>query len=166
MHALAPALLALALQAAARPPATPPASPPASPPAPRPPTGWPFSLLSDDDYPAAALRAEEEGRVGYRLVIGPDGRVSACTIVQSSGSAALDAATCRIMRARARFAPARDAAGNAVADSRVGRITWALPGEPPPPPPPPPPLDPATPYPGPPLPYAPAPDPEPDRNPE
>jgi protein TonB len=159
MHAFAPVLLALALQAAAR-----PAPPAASPPAPRPPTGWPFSLLSDDDYPAAALRAEEEGRVGYRLAIGPDGRVSACTIVQSSGSAALDAATCRIMRARARFAPARDPAGNPVADSRAGRIAWVLPGEPPPPPPPPPPLDPATPYPGPPLPYAPAPDPAPDPN--
>jgi TonB family protein len=145
MLAIGSALLALALQPAAPPP------PP--PPAPRPPTSWPSATLSNEDYPAAALRGEEEGRVRYRLAIGADGRVSNCTITASSGSAALDAATCRIMRARTRFTPARDAAGHPAPDSRAGQIVWVLQAEPEEPPPPPPP-EPVTPYPGPPLPYA------------
>src|SRR5687768_3026766 len=75
-----------------------------------------------DDYPASARRAGEEGEVAFRLVIGAEGRVDACTITRSSGSSALDSTTCRIMRSRARFTPARDAAGNRVADSMESTV--------------------------------------------
>jgi protein TonB len=110
----------LALQAAPAPP--PVANIPTTSPA------WPpFSLFSDDDYPAAALRANEEGDVGFHLDIGTNGRVSNCTIRRSSGSPALDASTCRILTSRARFAPGRDTEGNAVPDSRDGEISWRLP---------------------------------------
>lgn len=85
-------------------------------------------LFSDADYPPSALRAGEQGTVRYRLDIGADGRVSACTITASSGSAALDSATCRLLRFRARFKPARDSAGRAVAANPVeGAIHWRLP---------------------------------------
>jgi protein TonB len=109
------AALLLAAQAA-----VPPPPPPA-------PTDWPFSLVTGDDYPAAALRAGDEGKVRYRLEIGTNGRVSACAVTDSSGSAPLDQATCRIVTRRARFAPARDGDGNAVPDSREGEIVWRLP---------------------------------------
>ena|SRR5205085_1859641 len=91
-------------------------------------TDWPFDLLSDDDYPAAALRNSEQGKVRYRLEIGADGRVSNCTITSSSGSSILDSATCRIVRSRARFVPATDERGNPVPDRREGEITWRLGG--------------------------------------
>jgi protein TonB len=91
-------------------------------------TNWPFDLLSDDDYPAAALRNSEQGKVKYRVEIGPDGRVSNCTITSSSGSSILDSATCRIIRSRARFVPATDERGNPVPDRREGEITWRLGG--------------------------------------
>jgi TonB family protein len=169
MPTLASALIGLMLVQAAQAPAPAPPTPaPPSPPAARPSTGWPpYSILSDDDYPAAAIRAEEQGRVLYRITIGADGRVSDCTIAGSSGSAALDGATCRIMRSRARFAAARDSEGRPVPDVRTGEITWRLAPDPqdapPPPPPPPPAPPPVTPYPGPPLPYgAPGPEPEPE----
>jgi TonB family protein len=87
------------------------------------------SYISDDDYPAEAIRAEEQGVVGFRLAIGPDGLVSDCSIELSSNSVSLDAATCRILQARARFRPARDSAGHATADSVKGRIRWVLPAE-------------------------------------
>ena len=80
------------------------------------------------DYPAAALAAREEGRVDAALTIGTDGRVTGCTVQRSSGSAALDAATCRILRSRARYAPARNFAGAAVAGHDVARLIWFLPG--------------------------------------
>ena len=95
---------------------------------PRPP--WPRALfhwlLSSDDYPAAALRAEEEGSVDFRLAVGKDGRVSACTVTGTSGSASLDSATCRLMKARSTFDPARDRRGRPVAGSFDGRITWRI----------------------------------------
>jgi TonB family protein len=79
-----------------------------------------------DDYPAVAMRNREEGMVGFRLDVGANGRVSNCTITQSSASASLDNATCRLLTARARFTPARDLAGNPVSDALRGRVAWRI----------------------------------------
>jgi len=87
------------------------------------------SYISSDDYPAAALRNEEQGSVAFTLDVGPEGRVTACRIRQSSGSAALDGATCRIMRSRARYRPARNARGDAVPGSDRATVQWVLPAE-------------------------------------
>ena len=85
------------------------------------------SYFSTDDYPSAALRAEEEGRASFRLEVGTNGRVTNCTITSSSGSRSLDDATCRILRSRARYTPAKDQNGNPIAASDTGSITWQLP---------------------------------------
>ena len=84
------------------------------------------SYVSNDDYPPSALAAGQEGVTSFRLEIGPDGRVSNCTVTGSSGSSALDSATCRIMRSRARFTPARDSSGNSVSDSQSASIRWQI----------------------------------------
>ncbi len=90
-------------------------------------TDWPpFSLFSQDDYPAAALRGSDQGTTRYRFEINPEGRVSRCTITASSGSTPLDRAACLIVTSRARFAPARDSAGRPVPDAREGDVTWRL----------------------------------------
>lgn len=81
------------------------------------------------DYPAAARRDRAQGRVGFALAIDANGRVNGCRITASSGSGALDSTTCRILRSRARYAPARDARGVAVADADVGEMVWRLPVE-------------------------------------
>lgn len=94
------------------------------------------SYFSDADYPAAAIRAGEQGTTVFRLTVGPDGRVTNCVVTSSSGSSALDSATCRIMRSRARFTPARDAAGNAATDTVSSHVRWVLPAPEPPPLPP------------------------------
>jgi protein TonB len=85
------------------------------------------SYFSTDDYPAAALRGHEQGTTGFRLTIGTNGRVSDCAITHSSGSLALDATTCRILSTRARYTPARNAAGAFVCDVDWGEIAWRLP---------------------------------------
>ncbi len=90
------------------------------------------SLFSSADYPPSALRAREQGTVGFRVDVGEDGRIAACTVTASSGSAALDSTTCRLIIMRARFRPARDNRGRPTTDSYNGRITWRLP-EPEPP---------------------------------
>jgi TonB family protein len=86
------------------------------------------SYVTGDDYPAAAIAAGHQGTVRFRLLIGTNGRVTACEVVGSSGSAILDSTTCRILRARARFTPATDAAGKPVPDRVVSLIRWTLPG--------------------------------------
>jgi TonB family protein len=87
------------------------------------------ALFSTDDYPVDAIRRDEQGTVAFRLLINRRGRVSECQIVSSSGSNALDGATCRILEDRARFEPARDADGKRIADETTGRIRWMLPDE-------------------------------------
>jgi protein TonB len=89
------------------------------------------AYILDIDYPVSAIRKLAQGTVGYRLEIAPDGRVAVCQVTASSGHQVLDATTCRIFRARARFAPARNAADCPVGDVATGRIHWILPPEPP-----------------------------------
>ena len=110
----------------------PPAPPPPPPAPPRvakalSPRGNPGSWATDADYPPSALRAEEAGVTGFRLEVGPDGRVTNCSVTSSSGSSTLDDATCRLVTRRARFSPAEDASGNKIAATYSNRITWRIP---------------------------------------
>jgi protein TonB len=92
------------------------------------PRASPVSLVSYEDYPASALAAGEQGRVDFRLTVAPTGRVRDCVVTASSGSAALDGATCRLMISRARFTPARDSTGSPVEGSFEGNLVWRIPG--------------------------------------
>lgn len=83
--------------------------------------------ITADDYPARALRAQQAGLVGYHVAIGSDGRVTACEVTASSRNAELDAATCRLIKQRARFAPATDAAGAHVGGTFSGSVRWQIP---------------------------------------
>lgn len=87
------------------------------------------SQVFDSDYPASAIRNEEQGTTRFRLQVNAEGRVTECSVVASSGSAALDSATCRIMKSRAKFFPARDSEGNATTDIVTAGIKWVLPNE-------------------------------------
>lgn len=85
------------------------------------------AIFSADDYPIQALKNGEEGTVQARLDVDRNGNVSSCTILRSSGHESLDAATCSILRKRARFAPAHDAGGDRVADEvTTPPIVWRL----------------------------------------
>ncbi len=83
-------------------------------------------LFGPDDYPPAAQRNDETGTVAVRLSVGTNGRVTDCTVTSSSGSRSLDTTTCRILRSRARFTPARDNRGQPITDTYPQRITWRL----------------------------------------
>lgn len=120
------------------PPTSPPAppAPPAPPPAPPAPPkiakkltprGSPQSWVTNDDYPAAALRAEQEGTVSFRLDVDATGKVTNCSIVSSSGSSLLDNTACSLLRRRARFSPAEDASGNKIPATWPSRFRWELP---------------------------------------
>jgi protein TonB len=76
------------------------------------------------DYPAAERRARIEGVVTVRFTVTPDGRATACRTMRSSGNAALDATTCRLIEQRFRYAPARDAGGVPRAEERGWQQRW------------------------------------------
>jgi TonB family protein len=84
------------------------------------------SLFAASDYPAAAAVERAQGTTAFRLQVGKNGRVEKCDVERSSGSAALDEATCRVITRRSRFRPAIDGAGDAVASSYAGEIHWRL----------------------------------------
>jgi protein TonB len=87
------------------------------------------SLFSGDDYPASAQASGAEGTARATLTIGTDGRVVSCNITQSTGNGALDAATCNILRRRAKFIPARDSNGQPTTDTvQTPPIRWQLEG--------------------------------------
>ncbi len=85
-------------------------------------------LFSGDDYPQDALRNEETGATSVSLSIGPDGRVTGCSVTRSSGSRSLDNATCRILRSRARFTPAKLSNGQPTTDTYSQTIRWQIAG--------------------------------------
>jgi protein TonB len=117
------------------PPAPPPViiPPPSAPPPPRftPKGASPKGQSSwarriQDNYPPRALREEREGRVGVRVTVGADGRVTACTVTSSSGSNDLDSAACDGMERYARFNPATDGDGKPTSGSFSTNIVYRL----------------------------------------
>lgn len=91
------------------------------------PKGNPGSWATTNDYPTRALREEREGTTGFRVTVGPDGRVTSCEITSSSGSDDLDAATCSNVTRRARFNPATDGEGQPTSGSYSNRVRWVIP---------------------------------------
>lgn len=83
-------------------------------------------LFSDDDYPAVSVMKGLSGKVRFVLLIAEDGRVADCTIVDTSGVPALDSQACALLKARAKFEPARGLDGKPAKDSHVGAIVWRM----------------------------------------
>jgi len=111
---------------------TPVAAPPPPPPAPTiskaaGARGDPARWVSQDDYPARALREEREGTTAISWDINTEGRVENCRVTSSSGSPDLDEAACRAITRRGRYQPALDQSGKPIRSSSSRRIRWEIP---------------------------------------
>ena len=91
------------------------------------PRGDPGGWISDRDYRTSWVNRGYEGQAGFALTIDARGRISDCTITRSTGYDALDQATCRLLQRRARFEPARDSSGNAIAGRYTSTVNWTIP---------------------------------------
>jgi TonB family protein len=89
----------------------------------------PSNWVNEADYPADARAAGQSGVVGFRLDIDITGRVTGCTITETSGSPSLDVTTCTLMSRRARFHPARGPNAEPIASLWRSRVHWDLPYE-------------------------------------
>jgi len=84
-------------------------------------------LVEPDDYPPIAIRNGEEGLSVAGVTVNSEGVGTRCWIVTSSGSDALDRASCRAALTSARWRPATNQAGKPVqADLRLP-MRWVLP---------------------------------------
>ena len=90
------------------------------------PMSSPASWVMSDDYPAASMRADEQGTVHFKLTVGPNGRPSNCTVTRSSGYALLDQATCTVMMRRGRFHPATNDKGVPVSGTWSDELNWRM----------------------------------------
>jgi TonB family protein len=70
-------------------------------------------VITPRDY-AEASAGDDAGIVTASVTVDAAGRPQACRVTETSGHPRLDRATCALLRRRARFEPARDAAGRAV----------------------------------------------------
>jgi protein TonB len=107
-------------------PPAPPAPPPSQARAATPDGQGRWAARIQENYPARAIRDETEGSVGVRVTIGPNGRVTACSVTASSGSSVLDEAACDGMTRYARYNPALNDAGEPTTGSASTRIVYQL----------------------------------------
>jgi periplasmic protein TonB len=91
------------------------------------PKGSPANWATTDDYPQSAISQEKQGTTGFSVTVGPNGRVTSCSVTSSSGTPSLDSTTCSKVTSRARFDPALDSNGNPTTGSYSNRIRWVLP---------------------------------------
>ena len=90
------------------------------------PKGRVEAMFSTDDYPVSALKTNQQGEAGARFWVTKDGSIRDCKIVESSGSAALDARTCDIITRRGRLEPALTKGGEIVECLSFVRIRWEI----------------------------------------
>jgi TonB family protein len=79
------------------------------------------SLFTPAEYPVEALRQQQQGAAQFQLLVDESGAVAGCNVLASSGGPAVDATGCELLAERAKFRPARDAAGHSV------RSVWTTP---------------------------------------
>jgi len=85
------------------------------------------TIFRAGDYPSVSRSMREQGTVMFRVAIAADGTVADCTITASSGFRRLDQQSCALVRARARYHPPRDAAGNPVPVREDASVSWRFP---------------------------------------
>jgi len=89
--------------------------------------GRPVTWITNEDYPAEALRNNWQGAVRIRWTIDVAGRAVNCQVLESSGHEVLDRTACDLIENRAAYEPARDPQGNAIPSEDMRRVVWKLP---------------------------------------
>ncbi|MEP3420371.1 MAG: energy transducer TonB [Erythrobacter sp.] len=104
-----------------------PAGPPAIDPIAASPRGNASGWITNDDYRTSWINRDYSGVAAFSLSIDARGRVTNCSITNSTGHDVLDRATCRLLQRRARFNPALDSAGEPVAGTFASSVNWQIP---------------------------------------
>ncbi|MCR5871653.1 MULTISPECIES: energy transducer TonB [unclassified Sphingomonas] len=84
----------------------------------------PDRYVTARDYPRQASIEGRDGSTAVSLLIDEAGSVKDCLVEKASGVATLDAQSCLIIKARAKFRPARDAEGKPIRSRITYRFSW------------------------------------------
>jgi TonB family protein len=82
-----------------------------------------------DHYPLEARRAGQQGTARVRVTRDQSGTPTACAVLASSGHAALDRQTCRLVGTAPLFTPDELEAPERIGEAIVQNVTWRLEGE-------------------------------------
>lgn len=85
-------------------------------------------LFRSDDYPMDLLERGVQGSVGFLMIVDAAGALQECRVIETSGTPALDEATCAVIRRRGRFQPAQDHQGKPMAALTYQRVNWQIAG--------------------------------------
>lgn len=88
------------------------------------PTNSPNTWLTPSDFPADALADDQSGIVHVRLDVGEGGEVLGCYVIAHTDPDAFSETTCRLIRERARMAPALDEQGAPIRSYYVTTVRW------------------------------------------
>lgn len=83
-------------------------------------------LFRSDDYPADAFLADQSGQSKFLLMIGKQGEVMDCIVLETSRVASLDAMGCQVIRERAKFKPAMGVDGQPMFSTVTQSLRWVL----------------------------------------
>ena len=89
------------------------------------PVGNPAGWVTQDDYPAEALKNRLEGSSNFTITVDTQGSVESCSAVGPFES--LNVTTCDLIRERGRFTPARDALGRPIKAAWSRTVRWKIP---------------------------------------
>ena len=84
------------------------------------------AIATYEDYPQDANRRNEYGVVSVLLHVSIDGKVTTCDVTESASSTSLDTITCALLKSRARFDPAKSAAGVPIAGEYRIALSWGV----------------------------------------
>lgn len=90
------------------------------------PHGNPGRWITNADYPDGLVWRGVQGLIQFCLMIEDTGAVSDCVIQQSTRPAEFDKLVCNLLRKRARFAPALDAAGKPIKSYWRSSLTFMI----------------------------------------
>jgi periplasmic protein TonB len=82
--------------------------------------------LYTSDYPVELQETGVSGTVHVRYIVEVNGRVTNCTVTQSSGNALLDRTTCRLIEERFRYTPTKDTSGRPIRSNIVENHSWHI----------------------------------------
>lgn len=82
--------------------------------------------FSHNDVPIGELEFDKPKIVPFRAVVAPNGKLQDCQILFSSGSAAVDRLTCKLVKQRARFKPAIGLDGKPAYGAYRSAATWVI----------------------------------------
>lgn len=83
-----------------------------------------IGFASNRNYPKSLLRKDMGGRAVTAVLIGIDGNISDCRVIESSSEPEFNEIACQTVANTMTFEPARNAAGQAVPGHSIQRITW------------------------------------------